>query len=58
MSISIYSDSRLKSSLTLKVRKRRPEHSASAMKSADGVASLAGNPQGRTQIKPLHIAEP
>ncbi|WCE05185.1 hypothetical protein [Pseudoxanthomonas sp. JBR18] len=37
VSISIRSDSRLKSSLTLKVRKRRPDHIASAMKSADQV---------------------
>lgn len=37
VSISIFIDSRLKSSLMLKVRKRRPDHKASDMKSADHV---------------------
>ena len=37
VSISIRSDSRLKSSLTLKVRNCRPDHTASVMKSADHV---------------------
>ena len=35
VSISIRSTSRLKSSITLNVRNRRPDHNASAMKSAD-----------------------
>lgn len=35
VSISMRKDSRLKSSFTLKVRKRRPDQRASAMKSAD-----------------------
>jgi hypothetical protein len=38
VSISIRTASRLKSSMTLKVRKRRPDHKLSAMKSADQVS--------------------
>lgn len=45
--ISIFSNSRLKSSLTLKVRNRRPDHSASAMKSADQVwLAVSGTSSG------------
>jgi hypothetical protein len=47
VSISMRSASRLKSSSTLNVRKRRPFHRASAMKSIDQIAfGLAGTCSG------------